>query len=191
MELPAKHNRYIDPDDPPPPRGSLAVWRVSLGRVIAFAATFSILQFGWQALRGSAVEYAVIHRATVQPAAFLINRFTPDVHAHAVEFSIHAPGGGLNVLNGCEGLESLFLLGAAFVVAPLSVRSRLVGFALGSFVVFAVNQARILVLFYAYRYNHELFYSLHATVMPIAVVFCLAAFFYFWLVRYKRDAHAA
>jgi exosortase/archaeosortase family protein len=191
MEWSAKYNGYIDPDDPPPPRGSPAAWRLSLSNVIAFAATFAALQFGWQALRGSAIEHAVIHHATVRPAAFLINQFTPDVHALAVEFRIHASGGGLNVLNGCDGLETLFLLTAGFVVAPLTARSRLTGFALGVFVVFIVNQVRILGLFYAYRYDHALFYPLHATVMPIAVVFCVAAFYYLWLAHYRRNAQAA
>ena len=100
-------------------------------------------------------------------------------------FSINAPGGGLNVLNGCEGTEALFLLLAAFLVAPLPWRSRFGGFLLGVGMVFVVNQLRILALFYAYRADHALFDPLHGTVAPILVILLVAGYFYGWLL-YSR-----
>jgi len=112
----------------------------------------------------------------------LVNLLTPSVHVQAVEFTLRAPGGGLNILNGCEGMEALLLLFAAFAVAPLQWRSRLRGFLVGTLVVFAVNQARILTLFYAYRADHTLFDPLHSIVTPIGVVLAVAGYFYGWLV---------
>lgn len=157
-----------------------------LWRGLAFAAIFSVLQLGWQALHGTIIERLLVHDATVRPAAALANWLTPAVHARAVDFSIRAPGGGLNILNGCEGLEALFLLIAAFAVAPLSWTARLLGASLGVLVVFAVNQARILVLFYAYRADHALFDQLHSTVTPIAVVLLVSAYFYAWFNHADR-----
>jgi exosortase/archaeosortase family protein len=157
-------------------------------RALLFLAVFFAFQFGWEALRGSALEYVVVHDATVRPAAWLVNRLTPTVHAQAFKFTLHAPGGGLNILNGCEGTEALFLLCAAFVVAPLQWRSRLPGLLLGVVVVFAVNQARILLLFYAYRSDHALFDPLHSTVTPIAMVLLVASYFYAWLFIARRHA---
>jgi exosortase/archaeosortase family protein len=151
-------------------------------RAVVFLLVFAVLQVGWQALRGSPVEHFVVHDATVWPAALFVNLLTPGVHAEAVEFSLRAPGGGLNILNGCEGIEALFLLFAAFAVAPLPWRSKLAGFSVGTLVVFAVNQLRILTLFYAYRADHALFDPLHSTVTPIAVVLVVAGYFYGWLV---------
>jgi exosortase/archaeosortase family protein len=159
-------------------------------RLSIFIAIFAGLQLSWIALRGTAVEYTVIHDATVRPAAFLVNTLTPNAAAQAVKFTLHAPGGGLNILNGCEGLEALFLLCAAFAVAPLTWRSRVLGLLLGIAVVFAVNQARILLLFYAYRTDHALFDPLHSTVTPIAVVLLVAAYFYAWLFMASRHADA-
>jgi exosortase/archaeosortase family protein len=89
-------------------------------------------------------------------------------------------------------LEALFLLAAAFAVAPLSIKSRLFGFLLGVPVVFAINQARILALFYAHRHDPALFYPLHATVAPIVVVIVVALYFYLWLhFDGRRIAQAA
>jgi exosortase/archaeosortase family protein len=157
--------------------------RATLGRLAAFLGTFSVLQLLWQALRGSFVEHLVIDWGTVRPAAWLINLLTPGIQAQAVGFSLVAPGGGLNILNGCEGMEALFLLAAAFAVAPLAPRQRIRGVLLGVAVVFVVNQLRILALFYAYRADASLFESLHGTVAPIAVVLVVLAYFYAWLLH--------
>jgi exosortase/archaeosortase family protein len=159
-------------------------------RLLSFVAIFAGLQLAWINVRGTAIEYLVIHDITVKPAAYLVNLFTPSVAAQAVKFTLHAAGGGLNILNGCEGLEALFLLCAAFSVAPLPWRERALGFVLGIVVVFAVNQARILLLFYAFRIDHTWFDFLHGTVTPIAVVLLIAAYFYTWLFKASKHAVA-
>lgn len=155
-------------------------------RFAAFLATFSVLQLTWQRLSGTAVEYFVIHICTVVPAAYLANLLTSHVHVTAVGFSLHAPGGGLNIENGCEGLEAFFLLAAGFVVAPLGWKSRVSGLLVGSFLVFVVNQLRILTLFYAYRADHALFDPLHADIEPILVILIICAYFYAWLAYSSR-----
>ncbi|MBS1994674.1 MAG: exosortase/archaeosortase family protein [Cyanobacteria bacterium SZAS LIN-2] len=151
-------------------------------RLLFFAVVFAALQLGWQAARGTSVERWVVHDGTVVPAARLINLLTPGQHAIAIRATLHAPGGGINILNGCEGVEALFLLVAAFLAASLRPRTRWLGIALGSIVVFAINQVRILVLFYAYRADPSWFDCLHATVTPIAVIVLVGSYFYSWLV---------
>jgi len=154
-----------------------------------FVGVFAALQIGWQSVQGSALERFVIHDATLVPAAFAASHLTPSIGAHAEGSRLMAPGGGLNILNGCEGMDALFLLLAAFLAAPLSWRSRLSGIALGIVVVFLVNQSRILVLFYAFRIDRHWFDPLHAFVTPIAVVLVICAYFYVCLARAaKRPA---
>ena len=147
---------------------------------------FTTLQLGWQSARGTALEGFVVHTCIVRPAAAVVNVLTPDVHAQAVDFSVQAAGGGLNVLNGCDGLEALYLLAAAFAVVPVPWRLRPAGLLVGAIVVYAVNQARILALFYVYRADHALFDTLHASVTPIAVILLVVGYFYAWLVRSSR-----
>lgn len=156
-------------------------------RALAFLAVFSLLQLTWQKLSGTALEYFVIHACTVIPAAHIVDALTPQVHVRAIGFSLQALGGGLNIENGCEGLEALFLLVAAFFVAPLAWVARLTGLLAGSVLVFVVNQARILVLFYAFRTDPALFDPLHADVAPIIVILIISAYFYAWLTYSNRD----
>jgi exosortase family protein XrtM len=149
-------------------------------QILAFLVLVSLLQGLWSAARGTAVERLVIHGATVSSAVALINLVTPDVRAVAVGSRISASGGGLNILNGCEGVEVLFLLLAALIAFPLPPRRRVLGVAIGTLFVFVLNQARILALFYAFRADRTLFGQLHGTVAPIVLIVATALFFLFW-----------
>lgn len=155
--------------------------RAFLPRAVVFLMVFAVLQVGWQGVRGTAIQDFVVHDATVRPAAFLVRTLTPAVRAQAVKDSLQAPGGGLRIVNGCEGTEALFLLIAGFVIAPIAWGARMTGFLAGMVVVFVLNQARILALFYAFRHDPALFDLLHTTVTPIAVVLLLSTYFYAWL----------
>jgi exosortase/archaeosortase family protein len=169
-----------------------ATHRGSFGRRLAlFVAVFAVLQLSWQGARGTRLEQVVVHDLTVVPAVAVVNWITPRVDARALGFSLRAPGGGLNILNGCEGLEALFLLVAALSVAPLPWRSRLLGLILGAPFVFVLNQVRIVTLFYAALSSHTLFDSLHSIVTPIAVILAVAVYFYAWLAHSTRLSAAA
>ncbi|MEJ0039691.1 MAG: exosortase/archaeosortase family protein [Gammaproteobacteria bacterium] len=187
MQWSAEHNAYVDEGTLElPPRSPSGRPSGLVIRALCFLAIFAALQLTWEALRGSVVERLVVHDGTVRPAAFLANLLTPDVHAHAVDFSLRAPGGGLRILNGCEGVEALFLLAAALGVASVPWKTRWLGLLAGLPLVFLINQARILVLFYSYRANPGLFGTLHAVVAPIVVVLAIAMYFYGWLTYASR-----
>ena len=150
-------------------------------RTLAFVLVFMVLQAGWEAARGSWLERLWVHELTVRSATALINLLTPDVHAIASGSRIVAPGGGLNVLFGCEGTDVLFMLAAAFLVFPLPARIRVIGLLSGLAWVFLLNQLRIVSLFYAYRSNDNLFAFLHGTAEPLLMIALTGAFFHLWL----------
>lgn len=146
-------------------------------RVIAFALAVALLQWGWNAARGTRLERIVIDDITVRSAARLINILTPPVSAHAHGATIRAAGGGLNVLNGCEGTEILFLLWAALAVAPMRARAKLSAALVGTVLVLALNQVRLVTLFYAARADRGWFDLLHGTAAPMLMVLAVAMFF--------------
>lgn len=167
--------------EPRPPR--------STGRALVFfLLIFFALQWGWESLRGSWVERLVVHQATVAPAATLIRTLTPEIPARASGSSIKAPGGGLNILNGCEGTEVMFLMIAAIFAARLPWRLGLAGLGLGLLWVFILNQARILTLFYAFRGNREWFDLLHTAILP-AILVALALAYFHGLIHLANRRH--
>lgn len=139
-------------------------------QIVAFALIFLALQWSWGQMEGSAVERAVIHDGTARPAAWLVNLLSPGVEAVAAGSRIKAAGGGINVLNGCEGLDILFLMTAAFCVFWTGWRRWVTGFLLGAGFVWTINQMRIVSLFFANRHDKELFAILHGTVAPLILI---------------------
>lgn len=142
-----------------------------------FALSFFALQFGWSQARGTRLERWVIDGATVQTSVALVNVLTPQVAATARGPNVWAAGGGINVRNGCEGTEVLFLLLAGLLAHPFSWRARVLGLLGGSALIFLANQARLLALFYSVRNDPALFAYLHGLVTPLLLVACTLGFF--------------
>ena len=183
--------RYVDSKTgQPAPAAAMSSSRRLVRQALVFLALFSALQIGWELSRGGVIERLVVHDMTVRPAAALIRLLTPDIAARATGFSVKAPGGGLNIQNGCEGMEALFLLLAAFLAAPLPGRTRLNGIATGVLLVYALNQARIVALFYAWRASPARFDLLHGSVLPVAIVLIISAYFHAWLDLHARRTAA-
>jgi exosortase family protein XrtM len=155
--------------------------RPFLIRCAAFLAIFFVLQTLWTRMEGGWLQRLWVDTLTVQTATAVIGVISPQAQAQARGTRIVAAGGGLNILNGCEGTEVLFLLIAALVVAPLTARARLYALASGLVFVFAVNQLRILVLFFAFRHDKSLFDLLHTMVAPLVLVALTGLFFQAWL----------
>ncbi len=158
----------------PPPRSRGIV-------LFLFVAIFATLQLGWSSARDTWLERLVVHLVTVQPAAAAIRLLTPEIPAQALGPRIVAPGGGLNILNGCEGMEIVFLLAAAFFAVRMRWRTRLAGLGAGLSLVFLLNQARIMVLFYAFRSDKAVFDLLHTLASPVLLIAAVALFFYGWV----------
>jgi exosortase family protein XrtM len=155
-----------------------------------FVALFVALQWSYASMGGTWLERFVIDGLTVIPAAAILGLVDPALPVTASGSRLAAPGGGLNVLNGCEGTDIAFLVVSAVAVAPLSLAARLAGMMAGLVLVFVLNQARILALFYAFRKVPGAFDLLHGFVAPVALVVACSAFFLWWLSRFgTRPRH--
>jgi exosortase/archaeosortase family protein len=150
-------------------------------RVVAFVVVFCVLEVAWQWTDGTALHRSLIERAVVAPAAAIARQLTPDEPVVREGDVLRGPGAQLRIVPGCDGTETLFLLSAGFAVAPLPWRRRLLAWALGVPFVYALNQARILSLYYSLRASADLFDALHGIVTPILMVVAVLAFYYAWL----------
>jgi exosortase family protein XrtM len=162
--------------------------RVTALRAVVFLLLFMALQAGWEAARGSWAERLWVQQLTVGGATLVINTITPAAQAHAQGTRIVAPGGGLNVLLGCEGTDVVFLLVAAFCVFAMPWRWRLGGMLLALLIAYALNLIRIVGLFYAYRSDASLFDLLHTAGAPLLMVACSGLYFHAWLALAVRSA---
>lgn len=156
--------------------------------MLALAGLYVALQWAWLQARDTPLERLVIHQLTVGSAVAMINGLTPEAQARGAAASIRAAGGGINIRNGCEGTEIWFLLVAAIAGFPAGWRARLLGMLAGAVVVFVLNQARVLGLFYGLRHDRDLFDLLHTLIAPLCMVAGALLFFLAWVAWSGRQA---
>jgi len=154
--------------------------------LILFAAVFSVLQIGYQASRGTALEVATIDIATVRPSVWLINTLNAHEHVQAQGSNLVSPQVRLSVLSGCEGIESMFLIIAAIAAFRSAWRHKLVGLALGVPLIYMANQARIVGLYFALRHDRELFAALHGYIAPTLII-AVGCLFYLWWMQWVQS----
>ena len=90
---------------------------------------------------------------------------------------------GVNINNGCNGVEAMLILLASIVAFPASLRARLAGLGLGALVVQLLNAIRIVTLYLLGAYQPRLFDMFHTAVWQILVILSAILFFLIWSAR--------
>ncbi len=90
---------------------------------------------------------------------------------------------GVNINNGCNGVEAMLILLASIVAFPASLKARAIGLALGAVVVQLLNAVRIVTLYLLGAYQPRLFDMFHTAVWQILVILSAIAFFLIWSAR--------
>ncbi|MFN0183365.1 MAG: exosortase/archaeosortase family protein [Aquabacterium sp.] len=158
-------------------------------RVLAFAAIFIALHLSWQAAQDTAVRRWAVDLTTVPTATWLLNRLDPTLLVTAVGARLQSPHGGIQVINGCDGIDVLLMTWSAMLVIGRPMGDRLLGLLLATGMIFALNVARVSALFLAARWSRETFDILHGTVTPLLLVAGAAAFTLYW--SHRGGPHAA
>ncbi|MBI3479742.1 MAG: archaeosortase/exosortase family protein [Nitrosomonadales bacterium] len=157
---------------------------------LMFLLAFCTLQYAYLSGRDGIVEHLAIDAMTVAPSTALINLIAPGKQAVANGHRILSPHGSLSVLNGCEGTETLFLLSAAIFAFRTTWKNKLKGILLGAALVYVLNLARIVVLFFAAQNdttsspsvlaNRNWFEAIHGYIAPSLIIALSSLFFLWW-----------
>ena len=166
----------------PSPAGAL------LKQALVFILLFILMQAGWQMVRDEAIGHFIRGTITIKPAVMLIHLVTPQIAASAVGNQILAPGGGLVIKIGCEGVEALFILIAALMSVTMAWRNKCLNIFLGTGLIYIVNEVRILILFYAFRSDKALFQLLHGTIAPLVLIAIAGLFYHYCLIKNQTNS---
>ena len=157
-------------------------------REMKFASSFLLIfagfQFIYSSLGDSAVQRLLIEDLTVQPCAMIINAVAPQEHVQAFGHSLVSPWARLNVLSGCEGIESILLIVAALCAYRLSLQAKIKGVLSAIGLMYLVNQIRLVTLYFSYRYNKDLFALIHGYIGPTLIMAIGTAFFLWWITKH-------
>ncbi len=126
---------------------------------------------------------SVFHYGLTVPSVALVEAISPTTDARAVANNIVSTRATLEIVRGCEGAGTMFLLAAAILAFPSTWARRIAGLALGLGIVHALNLARIVFLYFVVAYREPWFLIAHTYVAPLAVLAAVAAFFGWWVVR--------
>jgi exosortase H (IPTLxxWG-CTERM-specific) len=96
---------------------------------------------------------------------------------------ISSPKFGVNINNGCNGVEAMLILLASIIAFPASMKSRAAGLFLGAIVVQILNAVRIISLYLLGAYHPRLFELFHTAVWQIVIILSAIGFFLIWSAR--------
>lgn len=170
---------------------TLGRFRNEFAFALLFLAIFGVLSSIYAGARDTAIERVLIDELTVKPSATLIALLTPAEQVTAQGYRLVSPHARLSVRSACEGIETMLLLAAAILAYRASWRDKVAGVVLGTLLVYAFNQVRIVSLFYAFRYDRALFDALHGYVAPAILIILGGVYFLWWLSRHSIPRESA
>ena len=101
---------------------------------------------------------------------------------------IRNPRFGVNIKNGCNGVETMIIFLAAVLAFPASWKSRGIGLALGLIAIQLVNLIRVVALFLTGVYFPKFFDSSHTVVWQTIVILFGVLLWVFWANRFTSPA---
>lgn len=155
--------------------------------IVTLVAVFSALQAAMIASDDTPISRFLIDQATVRVATAIIDQVFPNDGARAEGSTIVSSRVRMSVLRGCEGTEILFLVIAASVALPAMWRARAVALAGGLVLAYALNQLRVLALYYTVRDAREWFELVHGYLAPTFLIVAVALFFWWWTARRRPN----
>jgi len=121
-------------------------------------------------------------------SVWLIGLFDHSVIAHDNEI-LHANGGGIRIVAGCNGVEAVIILVSAVLAFPSPWKHKLIGIAIGFFAIESLNLVRIISLFYLHDWNQVWFDWFHHYLWQALIILDALVFWLIWL-RYLPPAPA-
>ena len=93
---------------------------------------------------------------------------------------------GVNIENGCNGVETALLFGAAVLAFPAPWKRRLLGLGAGFLAIQALNLFRVVTLFWIGLHRPALFNSSHTVIWQSVVVLFGVVLFLIWASWQRR-----
>ena len=106
--------------------------------------------------------------------------------AEVIGTEIRSPSSfGVNIENGCNGVETALLFGSAVLAFPASWKRRLIGLLLGFAAIQVLNLVRVITLFWIGIHRPALFNSSHTVIWQSVVVLFGVLLFLLWAARQR------
>lgn len=151
--------------------------------VVVFVTLYAALHALYFAIPDRILRDGVHYHAIVVPAAYLIRVVVRQEPVSAVEGTLSSPRAALSIVRGCDGAGVAFLLMAAVLAFPTSLKRKLLGMLGALGLAYLLNQVRVVGLYFVAAYRHEWFDLLHNFLIPTFIIVVCCLFFAWWVTR--------
>ncbi len=93
----------------------------------------------------------------------------------------------VNIMNGCNGIETMIIFLAAVLAFPASWKARLIGLVLGAVAIQLVNLIRVVALYLTGAYFPTFFDSSHTVLWQTVVIVFGVLLWIFWANRFAHE----
>lgn len=147
---------------------------------LSFLGIAALLMGLYYVMPTAVVENGIVRVFTVIPSGILLDWLTPGYRVTTAGTRILSPIANLNVLKGCEGTEVLLLLYASMIAMWRPLKATCLGLLVGTVLVFALNQIRVVSLYFVAAYHQPYFELVHGFLAPLLIIAVVALFFLYW-----------
>ncbi|MES2821998.1 MAG: exosortase family protein XrtM [Pseudomonadota bacterium] len=123
------------------------------------------------------------HYGLVLPCAAIINFLHSGEQVMAARNILSANGVSLEVVRGCDGAGTIFLLAAAIISFSASLKDKFFGLLSGITLLVIINLIRIIGLYFVMAYYEPWFVPIHTYFAPSFIIILNCLFFAGWAQR--------
>ena len=160
-------------------------WRKYQREIVFLALFLFLLGAGFTLLSLNWVNDRFVDPFTMgvaKTSGFALNVIGQDVTMRGTQ--IHGSRFAVDIMNGCNGLETVVIFVSAVLSFPAPIKSRFIGLMLGVVAIQLVNLIRVVALFLTGSYFPALFDSSHTVVWQTIVIGFGVLLWLFWANRF-------
>ncbi|MGR8921321.1 MAG: exosortase family protein XrtM [Gammaproteobacteria bacterium] len=147
--------------------------------VALFAGLYVIMHLAYFQLSNDTLGQ-LYELAINRPAAMVINAVTDGPQVEVRGNRLESDRAILEIVRGCDGSGVIFILAAAILAFGARLRHKLVGVLLAVGLIYVLNQARVVVLYFVVVHRPEWFTPLHTFYIPTLLIVAACLFFVGW-----------
>ena len=148
--------------------------------LITFAGVYFVFYSLYFLIPDDVLRNIIYYHGIVSISADLINLFTATENVSAAQNKLMSQRAILEVVRGCDGSGSMFLIMAGVIAFSCSLKHKLIGLLTGVCLLYLLNQIRIVGLYYVVAYRSEWFLPIHTYFAPTFIVMLSVMFFAWW-----------
>lgn len=148
--------------------------------LLLFLGVYCILYLGYSTIPDQVLRERLYGELIVRPAERVINGVSRAEHVVAVQNQLRSSTTRFNIVRGCDGAGFYFMLIGAIVAYRQRLRATLLGILGACLLVYAVNQLRIIALYFIAAHAPTYFVPAHVYFIPVLMILASVVYFAAW-----------